>query len=32
MKDAVLFVLYMNNALVDDDGDITQNEPNYFTI
>jgi len=32
MKDAILFVLYMNNAIVDEDGDVTQDEPNYFTI
>jgi hypothetical protein len=30
MKDAILFVLHMNNAIVDDEGDITQDEPNYI--
>jgi len=32
MKDVVLFVLYMNNALVDDNGDVIEGEPNYITI
>ena len=30
VKNAVLFVLYMRSELVDFDGEVIQNEPNYF--
>ena len=30
VKNAVLFVLYMRNELVDFDGEVIENEPNYF--